>query len=57
MVQNQNKSNCDLTDMASFWKENQLVQTKKISLKESSWFGEFENTKLITTKLFWRTKV
>jgi len=57
MVQNQNKSNCDLTYMASFWKENQLVQTKKISLKESSWFGEFENTKLITTKLFWRTKV
>jgi hypothetical protein len=43
--------------MASFWKENQLVQTKKISLRESSWFGEFENTKLITTKLFWRTKV
>jgi hypothetical protein len=57
MVQNQNKSNYDLTYMASFWKENQLVQTKKISSKESSWFGEFENTKLITTKLFWRTKV
>jgi hypothetical protein len=26
--------------MASIWKENQLVQTKKMSLKESSWFGE-----------------
>jgi len=23
------KSNCDLTYMASFWKENQLVKTKK----------------------------
>jgi len=26
--------------MASFWREIQLVQTKKWSSKESSWFGE-----------------
>ncbi len=26
--------------MASFWRENQLVQTKNKSLKESSWFGK-----------------
>jgi hypothetical protein len=26
--------------MASFWKENQSIQTKKRSLKDSSWFGE-----------------
>jgi hypothetical protein len=26
--------------MALFWKENQLVWTKKKSFKESSWFGE-----------------
>ncbi len=30
----------DLVYMASFWKENQLVQTKEKSLKESSWFGK-----------------
>jgi hypothetical protein len=34
-VQDQDKSNYDLTYMASFWKENQLIQTKKKSLKES----------------------
>jgi hypothetical protein len=28
-VWDQNKSNCDLTYMASFWRENQLVQTQK----------------------------
>jgi hypothetical protein len=42
-VWDQNKSNCDLAYMASFWKENQLVQMKKRKekrLKESSWFGE-----------------
>jgi len=26
--------------MASFWRENQLVWTKKKTFKESSWFGE-----------------
>jgi len=26
--------------MASFWSKNKLVQTKKKSLKESSWFGK-----------------
>jgi hypothetical protein len=34
------KSNCDLAYVTSFWRENQLVQTKKNSLKESSWFRE-----------------
>jgi len=32
--------NCDLAYIASFWKENQLVRTKKNTLKESSWFEE-----------------
>jgi hypothetical protein len=39
-VQDQDKSNCDLAYMASFCRKNQLVETKKNSLKESSWFGE-----------------
>ncbi len=34
-VQDQDKSNYDLTYMASFWRENQLTHTKKKSLKES----------------------
>jgi hypothetical protein len=29
MIQAQDKSNCDLAYMASSWRENQLVQTKK----------------------------
>jgi len=28
-VQDQDKSNCDLAYMASFWRENKLVQTEK----------------------------
>jgi hypothetical protein len=28
-VQDQDKSNCDFAYMASFWRKNQLVQTKK----------------------------
>jgi hypothetical protein len=35
----QDKSNCDLVYMISFWKENRLVQTKKTHLKESSAHG------------------
>ncbi len=35
----QDKSNCDLVYMTLFWKENQLVQTKKNNLKESSAHG------------------
>jgi hypothetical protein len=38
-VHDQEKSNYDLVYMTSFWRENQLVQTKK-NLKESSGFGE-----------------
>jgi hypothetical protein len=37
----QDKSNCDLVYMASFWRENQIgIDPKKKTLKESSWFGE-----------------
>jgi hypothetical protein len=32
-VQDHDKSNCDLTYMASFWKENQLVETQNKELK------------------------
>jgi hypothetical protein len=39
-VYDQDKSNCDSTYMASFWKENQLVWTDKKNLKENSWFKE-----------------
>jgi hypothetical protein len=39
-VKDQDKSNCDLAYMTSFCTENQLVQTRKKSFKESSWFGK-----------------
>ncbi len=36
----QEKSNCDLIYMASFWRETNRSRLKKKNLKESSWFGE-----------------
>jgi hypothetical protein len=47
-VKDQDKSNCDLAYMTSFWRESQLVQSKKKILKKSSWFGE-SNHKLSST--------
>jgi hypothetical protein len=36
--EDQDKSNCDLAYMTSSWMENQVVQTRKKSFKESSCF-------------------
>ncbi len=41
MIQDQDKLNCDLAYMTSFWRETNWFRPKKEkSLKESSWFGE-----------------